>query len=752
MESGSFTDTLIRHRSIVAIGVVIFTVIAFDGVRSLDFDDNPRAIFRSEDEDFRLMEEVFDQFGTDENNFILIVQSDDLFNRNSLLDLKHLSKEVGQLERIESVISLTDERLLVWDPLPRALIPDVNSVTEKEPYRRAKRDAIKHPLIAGQLVSEDGNHALLMARMSGDALTISEILPVHEQLIKIANRFSQHSSLEVHVTGLPSIRVDSIELVQQEAKRFTVVCALAALAMAIVIFRCWQMVIVVCIASMTGTLWTVGTLGLVGEEMTVLTVVLPMLVMVIAFTDSVHLIVDVRHSRAKGFTPQLAARDALKHLTVACGLTSFTTAIGFASLGVSQTEIIRRFGLACGMGAVLTFLSVITIVPLLSSTRLGNGMLPSRRGQKFDLLVGDLGSKCVEFVLRQRWIITSSAVLLTLFMGITVTFLKPDHRIVENLSDHSDSTRTLNLVDRQFGGILPSFVVVDWPENVSNSSPELRVALEDVHKLCVESPATNYPFSILNFMQVVPGDNPILLLGELQHRLVRLDLRRTVVICRSRDLGTAFYSQAYADLENRLHQLEEKHKGFRFRLTGTSVVASHNLGQMISDLARSLGLASIAIFVTLTIVFRSIRIGLICLIPNALPLLLTASLLVWTGEYLRFSGVIVLCVCLGIAVDDTIHVINRFQREMREVNDVQEALRRTMKRVGSALLITTMILIVGFSITLTSEIPGNRMFGLLSCIAIAAAFVGDLVVLPAMLACFSKRLVISPKSDLNIED
>lgn len=739
MDFKTLADLFLRYRGVVAVAVGIATITAVYGISQLGFDDNPRAVFRTDDEDFRLMEEVFEQFGTDENNSFLIVQSDAIFSRRSLTELRRLTNDVRKIGGVESAFSLISERLLIFDPFPRRLIPaDLVAATDLA-LERASQDALEHPLVAGQLVDEQGEYALVIVRLRGDGLTISDIQPIDRRLREIAIRYSGESSLDVRVTGLPSIRVDAFTHVRQESVRFTLLCTLAAFMVAVVILRRWQMVVVVVLASLTGTLWTVGTLGLVGEDITVLTVVLPMLVMVVGFTDAIHLVVDVRHSRAAGLSPEIAACNALKHLTLACSLTSLTTAIGFASLGVTRTQIVQRFGLACGMGAVVTFMAVISIVPLLSSTRLGRGILPSRHGKRIDAGIAAIGSRLIDAVLKQRWFISIAAILLTAGMGYSVIQLEPENRIGETLPDDSESVHTLHLVDVAFGGILPSFVVVDWPKNSPPSSPKFRAALEDVHRLCEESEATRQPFSVLNVMRAIPGGNLSLVPDQELSSLLRRDKRRAVVVCRSPARGTAYYSRTFPELANRLPDLEKRHPGFRFQLTGSAVVASKNIGQMITDLATSLGLASVVIFITLTIVFRSIRIGLICLIPNALPLLLTASLLVWTGEPLRFAGVIVFCVCLGIAVDDTIHVVTRFRRELKVDGDVEAALRRSMRTVGAALVVTTLVLVAGFSVTLTSSVPGNRMFGLLSCTAITSALLGDLVILPAMLACFTSR-------------
>lgn len=741
MDLKTAADLFMRHRTVIALAVLAMSALAGYGIGKVGFDDNVRAVFRTDDEDYRLMEEVFDQFGADENDCYLIVESDELFSNESIAALRALVDEIGRFEGVEFVFSVVDPRIRATQgrltEKRKPLIP--TGQLSNQQLKQIRKKVLAHPLTAGHLVDAEGNSTLVQVRLKSETKTVTELGPHVKTLRSVAARFSEQTPLSVQVTGVPAIRVDAFRFVREESRRFTILCALAALAMAILILRRWQMVVAVTSAALIGAFWTVGTLGLVGEDIHALTVVLPMLVMIVAFTDSVHLVVDVRHSRSLGLSPAKASREALRHLTAACALTSFTTAIGFASLAVTRAELVKRFGLACAMGAVMTFIAVITIVPLFCSMRLGEGMLPASTGRRLEAFSARIGERLIDQVLRFRWPITIVGVVAAIGMAFAAFQLEPDHEIKEGLPTNADSLIALKKVDRKFGGILPSFVVVDWPEGVSFDSIEFRNALSDVHIVCLESPAVNHPFSVINFIEAYPIRTLENLPTDVRENLMQPKIRRAVVICRSVQRGAAVQSRLFPKLAAELKALEKKHPGFRFRLTGSTVVVSRNLGQMIVDLASSLGLASVVIFLTLTIVFRSIRIGLICLIPNALPLLFTAAILVWTGEPLRFAGVIVFCVCLGIAVDDTIHVINRFQRELRATGDVEEALRRSLQAVGSALLITTCVLVVGFSLTLTSEIPSNRLFGALSCIAIASALVGDLVVLPAMLACFVKR-------------
>ena len=221
MDLKSLADVILRYRGAVAVAVGIATAIAAFGVSRLGFDDNPRAVFRTDDEDFRLMEEVFEQFGTDENNSFLMVRSDALFSRRSLAELRRLTNDVRQINGVESATSLTDERILLFDPFPRPLIPaDLAAATESA-LQQAKQDAMKHPLVAGQLVGGKGEYALVIVRLRGKGLTISDIRPTDSRLNEIAERYSAESSLGVRVTGLPSIRVDAFTHVRQESARFT---------------------------------------------------------------------------------------------------------------------------------------------------------------------------------------------------------------------------------------------------------------------------------------------------------------------------------------------------------------------------------------------------------------------------------------------------------------------------------------------------------------------------------------------------
>jgi predicted RND superfamily exporter protein len=205
------------------------------------------------------------------------------------------------------------------------------------------------------------------------------------------------------------------------------------------------------------------------------------------------------------------------------------------------------------------------------------------------------------------------------------------------------------------------------------------------------------------------------------------------------DQGIAHYSPVFDRLNERFGNLKKTYADFDFKLDGGPVWHSRELYRIVLDLVKSLGSAAVIILVVLAISYRSLRIGLIAVVPNALPLAVTGAVLVAMGEPLFIASVCAFTVCLGIAVDDTIHFLSRYQQEQRLGGDVDDAIRRTFFSVGSPMIMTTIILVSGFASVLLSDLPAHRTFGAMACATIGTAVIGDLVMLPALLATFDRN-------------
>ena len=754
MRLSSLADWFERHRMLLLVFVVAMTLVSVFGLLRLSFDDQPKNIFKTSQADFELLEELFDDFGSDDNECMIVIESDQLFSARGVRLLKDLTSAISEIDAIESVRSLDDFVVTSIDAPPRSILPAGAATVQQ--YDEARREALEHPMIRGQLLSLDGTTTLIVARIAGNSPTIGELKPTVLALHQVIDRISKNNEFaRVRLTGVPPIRYEIFSSIRRDSVRFMLIGMFLAFIMAAILFRRFWAVIAVATPPILAAIWTVSLLGLIGEKFNVINTILPVLVMIIGFTDSVHLMFDVRHSLARGLTPMAAAKSAIEHLGIACALTSFTTAVGFASLMVTNVEVIQKLGMVCGIGAVLAFLSTIILVPLFASSRIGSRLgetVPTTSmtdtSSTLERTAKRFAEPAIDWIVSHCGLVTGFGFAICLALVLIVTQLQPNNRLTENIPESNESSQALDHIDEVFGGTLPGFVLLDWDENLSLDSDQVLGAIDEVQQTLESEPGTNHPISILNLLRTMPGTDddlqsrvPFLSLvpPEIVERFVRTDRRRAAIAFFLRDEGTLVHEPTFRSIEQKISEIEKRYEGVTLRITGTVVVASRNINQMITDLAKSVGLASVVIFGTMVLVFRSWKLGLISLLPNAFPLLVTAAYLVITGRPLELTSVIVFSICLGIAVDDTIHVINRFQRELAAGNPIDVAIKQTFIAVGSALTTTTIVLIVGFGSVSMSEMPTSQLFARLGSIAIFAALIGDLVFLPAMLAFFLQK-------------
>jgi predicted RND superfamily exporter protein len=754
-------DRFTRHRGGLAAALVLITAASLLGVARLEYDDLPRTLFRSDDADFALLEETSQQFGADDVDCVLLVESDDLFRPADVLALESLvaaTKRVPGIGRVESLAAI---RAFPQRHVPRffsalsqavptesySLLPqrdDSGNPPSREACDAARTAALAHPLVRGQLLSDDAQSTLVVAHLTLDNPRIEQIAPIVADLRRVIDEQAEGSPLRVRLTGMAPIRAEIFQSVRSESAKFVWFGGSLAVLMATFMFRRPTAVFIVCFASMLGAAWTVGMMGLVGEKMNVITTILPTLVLVIGFTDAVHLMIDIRRERAAGVPPLKASADALRHLGLACLLCSLTTAVGFGSLATARIEVIRRFGVICGIGAVLALVAVLAAVPLLASTRWGLNLY-SRKESDLPERLARFFEPVTTWIVDHPRSMTLFGIVLTALLSSSMYFLVPNNQATEALSTSSEAFAAVQQMDRRFGGTSTSQVLVEWAEPIRYDSAELLTAIDEAQQYIVAHPEVHNPTSLLNLVQAMPGENRTLaekaswlrwVPDEMLRYYVRPDARRALIRLRMLDVGSHAQNRIFAEVQAGLDRLAEQHPGIRFQLTGTGVVAARNLNQMISDLAASLGSAAVIIFVVMAVGFRSLRLGLISIVPNLFPMAVTAAFLVLTGRPLQMTSVIVFSICLGVAVDDTIHFINRFQREMEYDGNVRASILRAYRAVGSAMMMTSLVLLVGFGSLQISEMPTTRLFSALSCLTVFAALVGDLAILPAMLRCF----------------
>lgn len=742
-----------RWRPLLATVVVALTAGGVWGITRIQFNDNLAEFFKADNPDYNELQQFFREFGGDDSDCIFVVRAADIFTPEAIQSLRQLTEQAATVPRVRAVHSLLDVRRPVagiFRMIQVPLVPQAGLSAAADPagvLADAKQRALQHPLVAGQLLSDDATTTLVLLRLSGKYQSALDVRPTVDRLHQIAAECSAEGPLDVTLTGIPPLRADIYQALQRNQIVFTTLGALVAIVIVTCLFRRPVAVLIVSVAPIVGTVWTMGLMGWFGEPINTLNSLLPALVMVVGFTDSVHFMVDIRRNRSAGKSARRAASAALRHLFLPCAMTSVTTAVGFGSLLVAKIELIQRFGAACAAGAICNFFAVVTIVPLLASTRLGTHVASKSGGVSMEARSFTFFRGVIHRIVEHAGWVTAAGCLVTAALLAMCLRLEPDNSIAESTPSDSQTYAMLRYCEKHFGGALYTYVIIEWPHSLELKSAEVLHVVADVSNLLNDEPEFGTSFSILNLLAALPHrpgrlDTALKYLdfvpAEAVERLVRRDLRKTVVSIETPDYGARRLSPMFRKLEAKLQQLQqERYPEFQLSMTGSTVVASRNINLMIVDLAKSLALACGVIFVVISIAFRSFRYGLVSILPNAIPLLTAGAVLVLRGGSLELVSVTTFSICLGIAVDDTIHFMSRFRFERRNGTDIKPAIEQSIAKVGAALLVTTLTLLGGFGAGFFSQIPAMRLFSLLSCVALVTALAADVLLLPALLTWFS---------------
>lgn len=747
-----YANWFTRHRNIVGWMLVAITVLAAIGFISPARLKHPLERYETTlDEGERAFAtQVSNRLDLSRSDSFLVVNatsdSESLFTAQRIAAVRKMVAAVEALPVVESVFWADRVPVLNVFGFADPLIPPDEA--PESGFATAQQELAEHPL-ARQLLSPDGRSLLmpvvydwLQVGTDSDTQTVDEVLAAARGAITKAGL---RSEVQVRLTGRVPLFAAQKSAFDRNQIVFQSIGYALALVLASLMFRGVAAVAVVSIAPALGVFWALGLVKLLGVPMNPLAeVVMPVLVSMIGLTDGVHLLVQIRRRRLAGDSPVEAARDSIERVGLACWLTSLTTAIGFASLLLASSDYVREFGLACCVGVLVAFLAVVGFVPYVCSTWVGQYV---ERGESRDIVnwgVDHLDG-LIAWMLQHRWPVAIGAIMVTALLTAASLTLKPDNRLASAMPASSEAYQALVHSDEAFGGIEFFRIALNWPEDLADDSPQVLDAIRDAEQLIKDEPLLGYPLSIRAMLASFPGDPEnletqmtflSLLPTELRGFFYRPSEREAVISVRMQDRGIAVYRPIFERLTQDFAKLSAKHTGFTFRLEGQPIDISRDLYQIVDDLRVSLGTASAVILLVLAMVYRSVRIGMISVVPNLFPLVVTGAWLAASGNNLDMSSVCAFVVCLGIAVDDTIHFLSRFHQEMQVDGNVEAAVRRAFVAVGSALIITTVILVTGFGTMLLSDLPGHRTFAAMACSTIAAAIIGDLIALPALLSCF----------------
>ena len=678
------------------------------------------------------MDEIADVFGPPDRDCIVraAARSGDIFDAESLTALESLAGRLRGIEGVDDVRSIFDIRRQGTAGVVLPVIPRTSDPLDAESLARAKARASGHPLVAGHLLSADASSSLLLVQLSAtaDRPPASSAVVARIEAV-LAESAPAEGPLALELTGLPALREQATRALRHDMLMFNSIGLVLAVMLSAVVARSLRSTVVASLPPFIGAIWALGTLGLLGAPVNILTSVVPSLALVVGTCDSIHFIEDMRRSARRGLDPLAASSGAIRRIGMACGLTSIVTAIGFASLAVARIEAVRTFGIAAAIGALASFMAVTLLTPLIASTRFCSGLRLGRSSP----LAGRVANVLAALSVRHARPLVVVACSLTAALAFVGSGLDADTRIIDSLPSGAPASQALARVDAEFGGVMGVDVVVEWPADVDWRDPAVLDALALAEAAVGREAGISRTISLSTVAAGMPPRVRRRLDVDSVSDLVAPESRMALVRARVADLGSRRLEEIYDRVDASLARLEQDRPGWRFRLAGMSVVSARNIRQLVRDLGSSLVVEVLVIGCILAVAFRSPLAGIVSMLPNIFPLVVIAALLVITGRSLDPATVIVFNVCLGLAVDDTVHVLSALTRNRKEGVSIGSAVRRAVSEMGNAVVIGGVVLTVGFAAVTASSVPSLAGFGVLACAAVASATVAELLFLPALL-------------------
>ncbi len=682
-------------------------------------------------------------FEVGESECVVVVTGDDFFTPESLQALREVAADLQALPQVSRVLWLDSVPGLNLFGLPGSLLPPSSASSRQ--MQLARQRTLDNPLAVGQLISADGKTLLLHLKIDWFYVTSDDACTTElRQTAEAAAARVPGAQFQFQVTGPAPLHIMIAQNHVQDSFRYQVIGYTFMLVTALVLFRGLSAVTIVALAPALGVFWTLGILRLFDLQNNPFNdTIVPVLISLVGLTDAVHLMVEIRNQRAAGHETAEAARRGLARVGTACVLTSLTTAVGFVSLAWAHHEVVQEFGWSCMLGVGLTFVAVLTAVPLGCASPLGRRLHVGLGRSVVDRQLPKVGP-LVLWILRRDRLIAWIAIATTVGLAAICTQLQPDQKRYTGLSDSGEAAQALRHLDRSLGGLEFSRVGINWGPQADDG--EVLQVLSQVDRALAEEPLIAQPIGLQKLLAALPGEGPPaermtlleLLPASVKRAYYLPESRQAWVQFRVQDLGIAQYGVVFDRLETQFQEISKRHPDFALRLEGRAVWRWQHVYRVLIDLATSLGTASIVIWLILTVVYRSLRIGLISLVPNLFPLVATGAILYFAGQRLEMVTVCVFTICIGIAVDDTIHFLTRYQEETARAQPHQQAIRNAFTGVGSALLMTTIVLVTGMLTAVFGDVRDARVFGIMGATTLASALFADIFFLPALLSRFGQ--------------
>jgi len=706
-------------------------------------------------------------FGEEGNIIVLGVRDSTLLTVEKLNAWNRFSKSFGDNENIEAIITLQDLKKLIKNQKNQQFDfePIINdSIHTNEELKELQRSlSLDFPFYDDVLFNKESKAIRTIIYLKKSIVNTSARKEfILDELVPKIETFERNTNLNIRASGMPYVRTLNSQNIIDEIEVFILAAILITSLIFYLFFRSYRATFISMVVVVIGVMWTFGILGFLEYEITVLTALIPPLIIVIGVPNCIFLINKYQHEVNKHGNKAKSLQRVITKVGNATLMTNTTTASGFATFVITQSKLLTEFGTVASLSIMAIFILCLLIIPIIYS------FMPMPKEKHLEHLnkrwINRLGDWIEHTVKHKNIAIYSISLILLVTSIIGIYQIKTSGSLLEDMPKSAEFFEDIEFYEQEFNGVMPLEILIDTKRKKGVLKRSTLKRMNELEELIVEIPELSKPLSIVGLVKYAKqafynGNPKYYQLPTAQENSFILSYAKNttndVSLLKNYVDSTGQYARITTFMKNaeieKMERIEERLKEkiekifpedrYEVTLTGKAFLFQKGTRFLIRNLILSLALAIVLISLFMAYMFRSFRMIVISLIPNLLPLLVTAGMMGYLGVPIKPSTILVFSIAFGISVDDTIHFLAKYRQELLANHwRIKKSIFAALRETGVSMFYTSIVLFFGFSVFITSNFGGTVALGALISGTLLLAMMANLLLLPVLLLSLERSI------------
>jgi len=749
----SFSDAISRRPGLTLTGLLIVTLLALHqlvdfetGRVNLSVDPSVGRLLHEDDPERVFYERARHIFGSEES-VVIALATGDSFSADNLARIEAMTSRLQALPRVRQVLSLTTAQSLRADEFEIEFTGvGERDFSDAEVRAQLREDIFENPLYRGTLVSHDGGASALVVYFKGLSDSDFIELGIAAQVRTIAEE--ERGDARYWISGSPIVKAALSDALMESLQRTTPAILAIVAGLMFLAFRSLRAVILPVIAILMALVWTLGVLAWLERPLNVVTTLVPPLIITLGLAYAMHVISEYYAASSEDTDRRSIVARVVRHVSLPLIISGATTAAGLLALLLNSLPAIREFSLLSAMGVLLTVLVVLTFIPAaLSYLKPPAGRARRTGTRRFERLAVKLADAVTG---RRRPIVIAGLLVLAVAL-VGTAMIEVGTEYVGGFKEDVEVRKDFNVINRTFGGANSFYIVIESPDDDTFVEPENLARIDSLQVWLEEQPEVGNTTSLVDHIKLInqsmhDGESKFFAVPESRQ------LAKQLLLFGGTEEIDSYVDSAYRivsilvriniddtrDISALVERTRERLKQLPYPLqpdvTGNLILVTRTVDDIAAGQLLSIGAALAVVLLILSALFASVRIGIVAIFPNVLPVAVYFGTLGLLGITLSPTTSLIACITLGIAVDDTIHFLVRFNTEARATGCEGTAVERALAGVIRPVTYTSLALVLSFLVLTTTELRTQAHFGALAAFTIAVAWLMDLTLTPAVSA------------------